>query len=106
MTIEAQQPGSPAPAWYLDRFDGLAEVLARGGLRTHLVTSPGRPAYLHVVNPAAAALAEDVYLARSQDGGWWFWWPWAERIAAGDDLDGAAMMIRRVLAVREERPAG
>jgi hypothetical protein len=101
MTIDAQQPGSSAPAWYLDRFEGLAEVLARSGLRTRLVTSPGRLPSLHVVNPAASALAEDVYLGRSRDGVWWFWWPWAERIATRDDLEGAAIMIKRVLAAHE-----
>jgi hypothetical protein len=102
MPAETQQAGSSSvPAWYLDSFEGLAEVLARSGLRTRLVTSPGRVPSLHVVNPAAAALAEDVYLGRSQDGAWWFWWSWAERIASQDDLAGAALMIKRVLAVRE-----
>jgi hypothetical protein len=99
MPAETQQAGSSSvPAWYLDSFEGLAEVLARSGLRTRLVTSPGRVPSLHVVNPAAAALAEDVYLGRSQDGAWWFWWSWAERIAS---QAGAALMIKRVLAVRE-----
>jgi hypothetical protein len=51
------------------------------------------------VNPSASALAEDVYAGRGQDGLWWFWWSWAERIAAGEDLEGAASRIERVLAV-------
>lgn len=101
MTIEAQQSSSPGPAWYLDRFEGLAEVLARSGLKTRLVTPPGRVPSLHVVNPAASALAEDVYLGRSRDGVWWFWWPWAERIATDEDLEGAASLIGRVLAARD-----
>jgi hypothetical protein len=101
MTIEAQQSGRVASARYLDGFEGLAEVLARSGLATRVVTPPGRMPSLHVVNPAAAALAEDVYLGRSRDGVWWFWWPWAERIATRDDLEGAAMMIKRVLAARD-----
>jgi hypothetical protein len=102
MTMEAEQASDPvAPRWHasLARLEGLAEVLASHGLRTRLITPPGRVPSLHVVNPSATALAEDVYAGPGQDGLWWFWWPWAERIAAGEDLEGAATMIERVLAV-------
>jgi hypothetical protein len=98
------QAGSSSPAvsqtWQVNlaRLEGLAEVLVRRGLRARLVTPPGRVPSLHVVNPSAGALAEDVYAGRGQDGLWWFWWSWAERIAAGEDVDGAAAMIERVLA--------
>jgi hypothetical protein len=108
MTMAAEQaaragvPMTPASqTWQanLARLERLAEVLARYGLRVRLMTPPGRVPSLHVVNPSAAALAEDVYAGRGQDGLWWFWWSWAERIAASEDLEGAATMIRRVLAV-------
>jgi hypothetical protein len=100
MTMEAQQAQSP-DTWRtnLARLEGLAEVLASHGLRTRLMTPPGRVPSLHVVNPIASALAEDVYAGRGQDGLWWFWWSWAERIAVGEDLEGAATMIEHVLAV-------
>jgi hypothetical protein len=62
------------------------------------MTPPGRVPSLHVVNPGATALAEDVYAGRGQDGLWWFWWSWAERITVGEDLEGAAAMIGHVLA--------
>jgi hypothetical protein len=101
MISETEQSGTGSLAWYLDKFEGLAEVLARRGLKTRVTTPPGRVPSLHVVNPAATALAEDVYLGRGRDGAWWFWWPWAERIATGDDLDGAAGLIMRVLAARD-----
>ncbi len=102
MTIETRQSPGPAQSWHthLDRLEGLAEVLAQHGLQTRLMTPPGRIPSLHVVNPAASALAEDVYLGRCRDGGWWFWWSWAERIASGEDLEGAAGLIERVLAAR------
>jgi hypothetical protein len=102
MTIETRQSPGPAQTWHthLDRLEGLAEVLAKHGLQTRLMTPPGRVPSLHVVNPAASALAEDVYLGRCRDGGWWFWWSWAERIASGEDLEGAAGLIERVLAAR------
>ena len=100
MTTETQQVPTPgqAPHIYLNRLEGLAEVLARHGLRTSLMAPPGRVPSLHVVNPEASALAEDVYAGRGQDGQLWFWWSWAERIAEGADLSGAARRIRRVLA--------
>jgi hypothetical protein len=83
----------------LARRDGLAQALADRGLRVRLMTPPGRIPSLHVVNPAAVSLAEDVYAGRAQDGQWWFWWSWAEQIALGEDLESAAAMISRVLAV-------
>ena len=87
-------------AWRLNlaRLEGLAEVLAGHGLRARVVTPPGRVPSLHIVNPQACALTEDVYAGRGQDGRWWFWWSWAEEIAVGEDLEGAAAQIGRVLA--------
>jgi len=84
----------------LARLEGLAEVLAERGLRARVIAPRGRVPSLHVVNPQACALAEDVYAGRGQDGRWWFWWSWAEQIAVGDDLEGAAARIGRVLAAR------
>lgn len=103
MTVDAQQVLEPPQTLNscLGRLEGLAEVLALHGLRARLMTPPGRVPSLHVVNPAASALAEDVYTGRSRDGRWWFWWSWAERIAAGEDPEGAAALITRVLASRD-----
>jgi hypothetical protein len=86
---------------YLSRLERLAEVLSRHGLRASLMAPPGRAPSLHVVNPEASVLAEDVYIGRGQDGTWWLWWSWAERITSGEDLEGAAVMIKRVLAARD-----
>ena len=96
-------PDGPAraPRAYLIRLERLAEVLSHHGLRASLMAPPGRIPSLHVVNPAASVLAEDVYTGRGQDGTWWFWWSWAERIASGEDLEGAAAMIKHVLAARD-----
>jgi hypothetical protein len=106
MTTEAravrdERDAADSPRAYLGRLEGLAQAVAQHGLRARLVTPPGRVPSLHVVNPHASALAEDVYAGPCQDGQWWFWWSWAERIAAGDDLAGAAMRISRVLAARD-----
>ena len=104
MTIEAERARGVAelPHGYIDRLEGLAEVLAGTGLRPRLLAPPGRLPRLHVVNPAAPALAEDVYVGPGHDGVWWYWWSWAERIARADDLAGAAALIGRVLAARDE----
>src|ERR1022692_4647349 len=74
---------------------------APGGARARRTPPAGRVPSLHVVNPAAAALAEDIYAGPCQDGVWWFWWSWAERIAISDDLPTAATLISRVLAARD-----
>ncbi len=103
MITEAEQAREPAQVLdsYLSRLEGLAEVLGHRGLRASLMAPAGRVPSLHVVNPAAPALAEHVYAGRGQDGTWWFWWSWAERIAAVEDLEGAASLIERVLAARD-----
>jgi hypothetical protein len=89
----------------LDRLEGLADALRQHGLAPRLVAPLGRVPSLHVVNPAASALAEDIFAGPCQDGQWWFWWSWAERIAPAADLSGAAARIRHVLADRSG-PAG
>jgi hypothetical protein len=83
---------------FLDRLEGLAGELGKRGLQARLVTPSGRVPSLQVVNPVMGRLAENVYVGRSQDGLWWFWWPWAERIARGEELGEAATIIARVLS--------
>lgn len=81
-----------------DRLEQLGPALARYGMTASLVTPAGRVPSLRVVNPAAPALAEDIYAGCCEDGSWWFWWSWAERIAAASDVDQAAALIAHVLA--------
>jgi hypothetical protein len=103
MTIEAARARGVAELshGYADRLEDLAEALAGASLRTRLLAPPGRLPRLHTLNPAAPALAEDIYVGPAHDGEWWYWWSWAERIARADDLPGAAALICRVLAVRD-----
>jgi hypothetical protein len=80
----------------LHRLEHLAVELRRRSMTADLVVAPGRTPRLEVVHPGGAA--EDVYAWRGvQDGTWWFWWSWAERIAAAADLDDAAARIEQVL---------
>jgi hypothetical protein len=100
VTSQSKDVQDSMPSLFLDRLESLAAELTRHGLTATLTTPLGRVPSLHVVNPLASRLAEDVYVGRSQDGACWFWWPWAERIAPDDDMKAAAQVIARVLAVR------
>ena len=95
--VEAKRTGDPdeIQAGYLEK---LADELSGRGLDAWLMAPPGRMPTLYVVNPAARALEENVYVGCGKDGMWWFWWSWAERIAVADDVDQAASTIQRVLA--------
>jgi hypothetical protein len=97
VTVEAKGTREPGQiqAVYLEK---LADELSHRGLEAWLMAPPGRRPSLYVVNPAARALEENVYAGCGQDGIWWFWWSWAERIAVADDVDQAAATIVRVLA--------
>jgi hypothetical protein len=97
MTVETMRTREPdqMQAVYLDK---LADELSHRGLEAWLMAPPGRVPSLYVVNPAARALEENVYVGRGKDGIYWYWWSWAERIAVADDVDQAATTIVRVLA--------
>jgi hypothetical protein len=81
----------------LHRLERLAGTLARRGMDASLVDPSGRVPRLQVVHPTAKGAPEDVYASCGQDGNWWFWWPWAERIATDGDLDSAAATIEQAL---------
>ncbi len=98
ITVEAKV--NHAESVYLDK---LAEELTHRGLEAWLMAPPGRIPSVYVVNPAARALEENVYVNRGKDGMCWFWWSWAERISIADDLDAAATAITRVLALPRGR---
>jgi len=95
--VEVEPTGDPdqTQAIYLEK---LADELSHSGLEAWLMAPPGRRRSLYVVNPAARALEENVYVGCGKDGLWWFWWSWAERIAVADDVDLAVSTIVRVLA--------
>ena len=86
--------GNLAESAYLDK---LVEELTHRGLEAWLMAPPGRKPSVYVVNPAARALEENVCAQLCEDGLWWFWWSWAERISMADDLDASAAAITRVL---------
>jgi hypothetical protein len=101
-SMTRSQPDAPSlRTANLARLERLAGALSRRGVAASPVAPVGRMPRLAVQHPAGAA--EEVYAWRCQDGTWWFWWPWAERIATDADLDEAAARIEKVLtASRQE----
>ncbi len=97
MTVEAQRMREASQV-QLEHLEKLGEELARRGMQIRMVLPPGRVPSLYVVNPEARALEEHIYAGCGSDGSWWFWWSWAERISATEDLAAAATAIVRVLA--------
>ena len=82
------------------RLEMLAGTLTERGLGASLVAPAGRVTRRQVAHPAADGETGDVYASRGKNGNWWFWWPWAERIAEEGDLDAAAAIIEDALAAR------
>ncbi|RAY11817.1 hypothetical protein DPM19_27960 [Actinomadura craniellae] len=81
----------------------LEHELGSLGLVARVVRTRSGPAFLRVVNPAAAGLAEDVGCAPAPDTpDHYYWWSWGERMHRVDDPCGAASKLARVL---EARPA-
>lgn len=78
-------------------LERLGDELRGRGFVVRLALPRGRPPSLHVVNPKASVLAENI-LAEDGTDGWWFWYSWAERIAPVDELSESADRVARVLA--------
>ena len=99
VTVEAQRMRQAADV-QLEYLEKLGDELARRGMQVRVVLPPGRVPSLYVVNPEARALEEHIYAGCGSDGAWWYWWSWAERISAADDLGHAASAVQHVLARR------
>jgi len=85
-----------------DRRVGYLEALEREldtrGLVARVVRTRSGPAFLRVVNPEAASLAEDVTCAPvPETADHYFWWSWGERMHRVDDVGGAALKLAHVL---------
>ncbi|WP_395111450.1 hypothetical protein [Actinomadura sp. SCN-SB] len=96
-----------------DRRTGYLEELEHEldtwGLVARVVRTRSGPAFLRVVNPEAASLAEDVTCAPAPETHvHYYWWSWGERLHRVDDPGGAAVKLARVLQPLEtlESPHG
>ncbi|MFI6523047.1 hypothetical protein ACIBF1_46350 [Spirillospora sp. NPDC050679] len=86
------------PGTRLEYLEELGGELRERGFRARVTMPRDQSPSLHVVNPDAVALAENI-LAEEDADGWWYWWSWGERIARADDLAEAADRVARVLGV-------
>jgi hypothetical protein len=80
-------------------LEALARELTTRGWVTRPHAPAGRRPSLYVQNPepGASLLSEHIYASPSQDGTWWYWWPWAAKIAPVADPGTAAATVTRVL---------
>jgi hypothetical protein len=82
------------------QLQALAEDVQKRGFATDVMQG-SRHAGLSVVNRSVPQLSETVYIAPADDGSWWFWWSWADRLAPINDVDAAAFKIAYVLTPHE-----
>ncbi|GGT81791.1 hypothetical protein GCM10010177_46290 [Actinomadura citrea] len=79
-------------------LEELEHELDTRGLVARVVRTRSGPAFLRVVNPEAASLAEDVTCAPAPETkDHYFWWSWGERMHRVDDVGGAALKLAHVL---------
>jgi len=74
----------------------LAENLVGRGFAAYLIEVGNRPC-LMVASRSVPQFPEKVYAALADDGSWWFWWSWADRIALVGEVETAAFKIAYVL---------
>ncbi|WP_242614273.1 hypothetical protein [Actinomadura roseirufa] len=79
-------------------LEELEHELDTRGLVARVVRTRSGPAFLRVVNPEAASLAEDVTCAPAPESpDHYFWWSWGELMHRVDDPGGAAVKLAHVL---------
>jgi hypothetical protein len=76
---------------------GVLAVNLRGRGFTAQVTRTGSRGCVGVASQFVPQLSETVYAAPADDGTWWFWWSWADRIAPVGEVETAAFKIAYVL---------
>jgi hypothetical protein len=75
-------------------LEALNVCLAGRGFETCI--APARHG-LNVANGTVPEIRENINAAPADDGTWWFWWSWGDRIAPVTDLETAAFKIAYVL---------
>jgi hypothetical protein len=88
--------GADAAQQAAAQLGALADNLAGRGFAAHL-TQAGKHPCISVASRSVPQLSETVYAAPAPDGGWWFWWSWADRIAPVSEVESAAFKIAYVL---------
>ncbi|MFF5206086.1 hypothetical protein [Streptosporangium sp. NPDC000396] len=92
----AMTPDAEATTTATAHLTRLTERLREHGLHARVRVAHRRPPELVAVNPDTPALSESIYAA-AQEGTWWFWWSWHEKIAPVAEASAVAQRIRHVL---------
>ncbi|MFC0038700.1 hypothetical protein [Actinomadura rayongensis] len=88
-------------------LEDLEQALDTRGLVGRVVSTGTGHAFLRVINPDAASLAEDVTCAPSPESpDVYFWWSWGERLHPADDPATAASKLAHVLQPVCREPVG
>jgi hypothetical protein len=95
---ERERPAA-AEARRRDFLEALGrEINALPPLRSRIIRgSRMDPMVLHVVNPDAPHMIEDIGCEPIEGGEFWFTWSWGHTLGPADDPAGVAASIRRVL---------
>jgi hypothetical protein len=80
----------------LVQLHALAVELTGRGFRACVLHEDGA-LKLQVGNRGAPGGCEDITLAADDEGMWWFWWSWGDRISLVSDVAAAAFKIAYVL---------
>jgi uncharacterized protein with LGFP repeats len=57
---------------------------------------------VNVASQSVPQLSETVSAAPADDGTWWFWWSWGDRIAPVGEVETAAFKIAYVLTAQAD----
>lgn len=77
-------------------LENLASDLEDRGFETQVIEASGSPS-ISIRNRVAPKLSENINAAIADDGSWWLWWSWGDRIARIDDVETAGFKIAYVL---------
>ena|SRR5579859_1933217 len=88
-------PVDPA-AEAVGQLQALAGDLTGRGFDAQVIQDGAR-ARVSVAHRDVSQLSENVYIAPTGDGRWWFWWSWGDRIARITAVETAAFKIAYVL---------
>ncbi|MEV5571560.1 hypothetical protein AB0L06_16035 [Spirillospora sp. NPDC052269] len=81
----------------IEYLEELGDELVKRGLRVRLTMAQEQSPSLHVTNPDASVLTENILAGEDADG-WWYRWSWGERLAPAGSVADAADLVQRVLA--------
>jgi hypothetical protein len=87
---------APAPAAEaaVTMLEALGAELTGMGWTARLRVQAGRVPALHVQNPAAPQLADDIRAAPAEPGQPVYWWSWGDPVAAATPGEAAALISR------------